>query len=96
MTRFAVDAPTTLRLVREGIDPREHQLVGTKDRPVDEIAVFASALLLHAVEERAAFAVVQALHTHARFDGPRAQPQAQRIAERPVGIGKAVEQVAVF
>lgn len=29
MTRFAVDAPTTLRLVREGIDPREHQLVGT-------------------------------------------------------------------
>ncbi|QDO87981.1 type II toxin-antitoxin system VapC family toxin [Ornithinimicrobium ciconiae] len=29
MTRFAVDAPTTLRLVQEGIDPGEHQLVGT-------------------------------------------------------------------
>ena len=29
MTRFAVDAPTTLRLVRERIDPGEHQLVGT-------------------------------------------------------------------
>ena len=29
MTRFAIDAPTTLQLVRDGADPGEHQLVGT-------------------------------------------------------------------
>ena len=28
MTRFAIDAPTALRIVREGIDVGEHQLVG--------------------------------------------------------------------
>ncbi len=28
MTRFAIDAPTALRIVRDGIDVGEHQLVG--------------------------------------------------------------------
>ncbi len=28
MTRFAIDAPTALRIVREGVDVGEHQLVG--------------------------------------------------------------------
>ena len=28
MTRFAIDAPTALRIVREGVDVGDHQLVG--------------------------------------------------------------------
>ena len=28
MTRFAIDAATALRIVREGVDVGEHQLVG--------------------------------------------------------------------
>jgi hypothetical protein len=84
MTRFAIDAPTLLRIVREGVDVGEHQLVGAgslRSQAMQLLYAAARAGEIDAGEVRAALDGIAGLKV--RLLGDRvSRATAWRIAER--------------